>query len=157
MQKEKAMIFDSIKNKELYIANNESFNKAFEFIKRAVEQDLPAGKYEIDGNEIYASVQEYTTKNPEEGLFEGHKKYIDVQYVISGVEQIYVVDVSKTETAKEYDEKIDAAFFTCRDEYCNAVLEAGDFCIFYPHDIHKPGLSFGKNSSVKKIVVKIAI
>ena len=52
------MIFDNIRNCKMYYGVNERFEKAFDFIKKAVEENLEVGKYEIDGKEVYALVQE---------------------------------------------------------------------------------------------------
>ena len=87
------MIFDHVKNCEQYYSLHKNFEKAFDFIKRAVAENLPVGKYEIDGKDLYASVQEYQAKAPEDGKFEGHRNYIDIQYIVSGIETIEVVDI----------------------------------------------------------------
>jgi beta-galactosidase beta subunit len=52
------MIIDNTKNSTLYLGANKRFEKAFAFIEKAVKENLPAGKYEIDGKEVYASVLE---------------------------------------------------------------------------------------------------
>ena len=71
------MIFDHIENAENYYGVHKNFKKAFEFIKKALKEDLPEGKYEISGEELFASVQEYNTKKEEECKGETHKKYIN--------------------------------------------------------------------------------
>ncbi len=152
------MIFDTIKNCKNYYAVNDKFKKAFDFIKQAEKEDLPVGKYEIDGKELYASVQEYTTKVSPEGKFEGHNNYIDIQYIISGIELMEVVDIDKATAKTEYNDLKDVTFY---EDYLNAtqgVVQAGGYGIFFPHDIHKPGMSYGSTPcAVKKIVVKVKI
>ena len=56
------MILDNIKNKELYYAINPDFKAGFDFIQKAVVENLLPGTYEIDNKRIYASVQEYNSK-----------------------------------------------------------------------------------------------
>ena len=51
------------------------------FIRRAEEEKLPAGRYELDGEKLFAMIQEYETKNPEQCLYESHKRYGDIQYM----------------------------------------------------------------------------
>jgi hypothetical protein len=46
------------------------------------------GRIEIDGNAIFALIQEYQTVPSEEKKPEAHRKYIDVQYVFQGSEII---------------------------------------------------------------------
>lgn len=149
------MIFDNMKNKELYYGVNEKFEEAFKFIEKAVAENLPVGKYEIDGQELYASIQEYNSKLPENGKFEGHRNYIDIQYIISGIEAIEVVDISKAVLETEYNEAKDVELYNDNEKANRCVIEAGEYGIFFAHDIHKPGLAFDTSSPVKKIVVKV--
>ena len=152
------MIFDNIKNCEIYYGLNPKFEKAFRFIQKAVEEKLEVGKYEIDGKEIYALVQNYDSKLKENSSFEGHENYIDIQYVIEGCEMMGVVDISKAEVRDEYNPEKDITFYQDSEmaSYCTATQ--GDFCVFYPHDIHRPGMALNDSpSNVKKIVVKVRI
>ena len=151
------MIFDNMKNCELYYGSHKNFKKAFEFITKAVGENLPVGKYEIDGTELYASVQEYKSKLPENGKFEGHEKYIDIQYIISGIETIEVADISKAVSKIPYNPEKDVEFYEDVIGAHKCTVTAGEYGIFFSHDIHKPGLAFETPSTVKKIVVKVKI
>ena len=66
---------------------------------------------EIDGTKIYASVSEYTTKEYEDAKFEGHRKYIDIQYIVSGTESIEMADISKVTANTDYNENKDIEFY----------------------------------------------
>ncbi len=151
------MIFDKVSNCEKYFVANDKYEKAFEFIKKAVEEDLPDGKYEIIGDDLFASVQSYTTRKNEDCKFEGHRRYIDIQYMVSGIEAIEVVDIEKTKSNVGYSEENDVDFFENTDKACKLVIESGDYGIFLPNDIHKPGIAFESPMPIKKIVVKIKI
>ena len=150
------MIVDSIKNCETYYGSHIRFNDAFGFIKRAVEENLPVGNYEIVGKDLFAFIQEYETKLPEESAFEGHRNYIDIQYIVSGIEVMMVADISNMQESCDYKE--DIIFFQNYDKATICVIEAGEYGIFFPWDTHKPGLCFErKPEKVKKIVVKVRI
>lgn len=152
------MIIDTMKNCQLYYSVHPGFEKAFAFVKKAVAEDLPVGRYEIDGDAVFAMVQSYDTKPSEAGAFEGHEKYIDLQFVMSGAETIEVMDIAKAAVKTPYDETKDAAFFHNSEKAGVVVLEAGDYGIFFPHDTHKPGRIFGEKAvPVKKIVAKIKV
>lgn len=152
------MIFDNLKNSKMYYGVNEDFEKAFKFIEKAATEKLPTGRYEIDGDNVYAAIQEYTTKSGEDALFEGHHKYIDIQYISSGIEAMEVIDISNASEKTPYDQQYDVKFFENKTPYQKLVLQSGDFAVFYPHDLHKPGLSFeGAPTVMNKIVVKIAV
>ena len=81
------MIIDKIENAHIYTSISE-WNKQIirVYQRQLILRTLPAGKYPIDGDNIFALVSEYKTKSEAEGKLEAHRKYIDVQYVISGEE-----------------------------------------------------------------------
>ncbi len=152
------MIFDKIENARKYYANHPLFEKGFDFIKKALAEDLPVGKYEIEGKDLYASIQEYTSKVAPEGKFEGHRNYIDIQYIISGIEVMENVDIKKAELKSEYNDVKDVEFYHDNIKAGKLVAESGEYAIFFPNDIHKPGMTYGETpSTVKKIVVKVKI
>lgn len=152
------MIIDRIENSGLYHSVHPKFADAFAFIERAVKEALPVGKYELDGKALYAMVQEYDTKAPNDARFEAHKNYIDIQYIIDGVEEIDVVDITRAELETPYDPERDVAFYKATDRATKSVYESGDYGIFFPHDVHCPAKMVGNTpSKVRKIVVKIRV
>lgn len=152
------MIFDNIKNCKMYYPINPKFEKAFEFIKKAVSENAEIGTYEIDGKEIYAFIQNYDSKLKENSVFEAHKNYIDIQYIIEGCELLGVLENSHAVVKDEYNPEKDVAFYHDSDYASYCVARQGEFCIFYPHDVHSPGVAYNNvPSNVKKIVVKIHI
>lgn len=80
------MIVDKIENTPLYKNLGERIQKSFSYIKQTNLKNLNPGRYDIDGENIFALISEYQTKSEAEGKLEAHKKYIDVQYVIEGEE-----------------------------------------------------------------------
>lgn len=152
------MIIDKIENAMYYAKNNEKFQKGFDFIKEALREDLAAGRYEIDGETMYASIQEYETFAEEGRVFEGHRKYIDLQFVAEGREKLDVIDIAKADETTPYSAEIEAAFFAPQEKSWSGILAAGDFAILFPHDLHRPGSrAEGIPEKVKKIIVKIAV
>jgi biofilm protein TabA len=150
----------SINRKEFaisYFKNKERWDKAFIFLKNNDLSKLEIKRYDIDADNLYAPVSEYITKNEEEAKFEAHRKYIDIQYVISGTEQMSVAPVSSLkEVTEPYNETKDVGFMTVKD---SKSYNAGPdrFFIFFPSDIHRPSVKIGHNSQVKKIVVKVKV
>lgn len=152
------MIFDNVNNCKKYSILNDKFAKSFEFIKKVCEESLPAGKYQIiEGGELYASVQEYDSKAPENAKAEGHDKYIDIQYVVSGEEVMEVFDISKAVVKTPYNPDKDVTFYENCENASKLVLQAGEYAILYPNDIHRPGMQYKSSTPVKKVVVKVKI
>lgn len=152
------MIIDKIEHCELYYGVHKHFEKAFAFIKKAMEEKLPVGKYELDGKDLYASVQEYNSKEEAAARYEGHRKYIDIQYIVSGEEAVEVLDIEKCLPITDYNEEKDVLFFQPTEKVWKGIWTAGEYGIFYPNDIHRPGMRVdGVSAPVRKILVKIKL
>ena len=135
---------------------SENIKKGFEWLKANDLHSLAEGKYEISNDDIYANVQIYETKF--DAKYEAHRKYIDIQYVIKGVEKIGVTDINNCETCVEYDENKDLEFYNIKKQEEFVELSEGYFTVFFPQDAHKPSIACGEEKSiVKKVVVKIRI
>ena len=151
------MIIDKIENANIYKNFGERINKAFDFIENTDLKNLNPGKYEIEGKNIFALISEYQTKPESEGKLEAHRKYIDVQYVISGEERMGYAPLNKQEIIEKYKEENDIIFY--KGEKSFTKVEEGMFAIFFPVDLHMPGISTGNppraDSHVKKLVIKV--
>ena len=140
-----------------YNKNRERWGKAFKFLKDNDLSKLELKRYDIDGDNLFATVSEYISKNEETAKFEAHRKYIDIQYVVSGNE---IMNIAPLETVKEvlsaYDAMRDIEFITvCK--VVNYEASPSNFFIFFPDDVHRPGLKFGVNSRVRKVVIKVKV
>jgi YhcH/YjgK/YiaL family protein len=149
------MIIDKIENSHLYKGLSSRIEKAFEYIVKTDLKNIKPGKYEIDGEDIFALINEYKTKPESEGKLEAHRKYIDVQYVISGEELMGYVPLGQQQIIEPYKEENDIVFF--RGYKSSMKVSEGMFAIFFPEDVHMPGISTGNISDVKKLVIKVRI
>ena len=135
----------------------QSMRKAFEFLQRARGADLPDGRSEIEGSKVYVLVQSYQTRaqnaNP---TFEAHRKYIDVQCLVSGKEIIGWAPLDRVSTTVPYDKEGDALLGKVSGEYTPVHLAADQLVVLYPTDAHAPGLADGEPRPVKKIIVKVS-
>ena len=140
-----------------YFKNRERWDKAFTFLKENDLTKLEPKRYDIDGDNLYASVSEYMTKNEEDAKFEAHRKYIDIQHVINGAEQMSITPLSKKmEEIVPYDPAKDVEFMTV-NEASSYEATPDKFFIFFPSDIHRPSVKIGENKNVRKVVVKVKI
>lgn len=148
------MIKDKIQNHNIYRCLGVKFAKAFDFIIETDLAKIPTGKYEIEGEDVFAIIMEYQTKRISKNRLEAHKKYIDLQYIIHGNELIGISSL-KDESPFEVNNEKDYSLYQTECDLIN--FNEGTFMIFYPEDIHMPGISVNKDSIVKKIVIKISI
>ena len=86
-----------------YHANKKYWDEAFAFLKNNDLTKLAPGKYPIDGDNVYASITEDSTKDYDKSKWESHRKYIDLQYVISGEEKIGVAPVANLKVIVPYN------------------------------------------------------
>jgi YhcH/YjgK/YiaL family protein len=137
--------------------HTDRWDKAFTFLKDNDLTKMELKRHDIDGDNLYSPISEYMTKNEEDAKYESHSKYIDIQYVASGKEFIGVAPVSqKGEILTPYDETKDVEFMNVKQGK-NRKAAPDRFFIFFPDDLHRPGLRDGENSPVRKVVVKVKV
>ena len=144
-------------------ANSTLFKQALHFLRHTELNDIfaqvtpgHAVEMEISGRAVYAVFQTYVTKDLIEAKTEGHRRYIDIQYLHSGAEQILVTPVSQMVKDAEYDEERDL-YFPKTVDYSSFKLTAGTACILYPDDLHAPCIRIDAPTKVEKIVIKVAV
>ena len=149
------MIIDKLANSDLYCFENKRIKAAIDFLKETDFSKIEDGKYEIDGENIYYIKTKYLTKQTDEAQLEAHKKYIDVQYVFKGIEKVGYAPLMSQKVFKEYDSENDYMLFDEECDYLN--FREGMFAVFFPEDLHKPGININGPEEVIKIVIKVKI
>lgn len=149
------MIIDKIENADLYKNLGGRIKKSIDYIRETDLKKLQPGKYEIDADNIFALISEYQTKAESEGNLEAHRMYIDVQYVIAGEELVGYAPLGNQENLEPYKEENDIIFYKGKKVFIK--VSGGMFAIFFPEDVHMPGISVDKKSPVKKLVIKVKV
>ncbi|MCK9473258.1 YhcH/YjgK/YiaL family protein [Sulfurimonas sp.] len=151
------MIVDKLKNYQIYKFGT-PWQRAFEFLN-SITHETEDGRYEIDGENIFAIVMSYKTIPREKAIIESHKNYVDIQTTLRGTEgfECFFIDSLKVKTP--YDTSKDAEFYENDTPYhSRSDIPVGSFIMFYPHDAHMPCLIVGgKDEYIKKVVVKIRV
>ncbi len=162
------MILDTIDNARLYVGLHAGFAKAFEILTDKTLSQKQDGKYSVDGEKIYHTIQRYTTKPLNEGNLEAHREYIDIQFLLEGVEILGYAPLKGLATAEVYNPQKDIAFFNTPEDITKVKLEPGLFCILFPDDAHLPGRyevspaggpcrQLAGPTNVRKVVIKIRL
>lgn len=125
------------------------------FVREFKKTDMKTGRYDIHGDDLFASVGAYATEPEEDRKFENHKKYIDLQILVKGTEEIHWAPVEKLSmTSEEFSKGGDIAFYD--GDSFGYVLLSGDTCaILFENDAHKPNVMHKNAENVVKIVFKI--
>jgi YhcH/YjgK/YiaL family protein len=150
------MILDSTNNCTLYSSISPLFQKAFDHLEKTDFNKIPLGKHTIQGEDLFVIVMEYETKMASQCIMENHRKYIDIQYMVSGEENMGVTTFDGQVATTPYDETKEAAFY--KPEYASLVnVQRGQFAVFFPHDLHMPCIASGKPVTVRKAVYKVRV
>jgi len=146
---------DKVQFAEQYTLNKTIWDKAFLYLKETNLQTLPTGRHVVDGENAYAVVSEGPLKDYDKTTFESHKKYIDLQLLIRGEENMGKAPPAALTLNKPYSEENDIMFYAGEGKIYT--VPENTFILFFPSNAHRPSISPGGNKTVKKIVVKIRV
>lgn len=151
------MILDTLSQASQYTAISPRFEKAFEFLRK-VDATTPVGRYDIDGEEVYAFVQKHLTRPIEERQYEAHRKYIDLHYIVKGREVVYWAPLPLlSHITMPFSEEDDAALYSIIPEGMPYQMKEGEFTLLFPEDGHVPSCNWGEPAEVLKVVVKVKV
>ena len=147
------VIFDRLERAERYYHMHPAFEKAFAFLRQNALAELPIGRHEIDGDRMFCIISKGPGRSRAEAKLEAHRKYIDIQYVIAGTDEMgWRPTATCTLSDVSYDDDKDIEFFKDEPESWTGV-SAGSFVIFFPEDAHAPLVG---SEEIHKAVLKIA-
>lgn len=148
------MILDSLNNTQRIESLHPLFKKAFDYIKATDFSQMENGKYEIDGSRLFANLTSIYGKDKNDAMIETHKKYIDIQLPLLGVEKIgWKPGNELQQESTPYNEEKDIAFYIDRPTAFTKIYP-GQFAIYFPEDGHAPGIGQG---SIRKVIIKVQV
>lgn len=151
-----------------YFPNTKVFQIIFDYFSKCISSNsqeykrinnLPLGAFEryYLTDDIFAIEQVFQTKHRDDCFFESHKKYIDMQLVLSGSEQMEYTDITKLDVNEEYNEELDVIKYHMTDNSAKLLLQSEDLAIFFIEDGHVGMPKFVHKEIVKKTVIKLPI
>jgi biofilm protein TabA len=148
------MIFDDLQSANRYCAVHPGFAAGFALLRREDLREFPVGRHEVDGERLALIIGQDSGRTREGGILEAHERFIDIQFVVSGNEEMGWRRRSECQTLSQpYDRDRDIMFFADRPQSWFAV-PPGKFAVFFPDDAHAPLAGTGL---LYKAVVKVAI
>ena len=146
------MIVDHLDNMKKYQSLGSRISIALAYLQATDFAQFEIGEYPIEGRDIFAIVNDYALKPETEGRLEAHREYIDIQFLAQGGESIGYVPYRGQQMLSEYNVEGDYAFYAGTSSLIR--LEQQMFAIFFPEDLHMPGIG-DPDERVRKVVVKI--
>ena len=149
------MIYGTLEHLERYAALSPALAKGLKFLADTDFTGMGPGRVEIDGETVYALIQEYETK-PVNDTPEAHRKYADIQYLIDGEELIGVAPLEAMTEEVEARPEGDIWFYHGPTEPLR--LGNGRFAVLFPEDAHAPCIAVDqKPQPCRKCVVKVRV
>lgn len=161
-------IFGSFPTVRKQVAADPRFNAACAYVAEVLKKNSPSSqrvaalavgaseRIELSGG-AFALEQAYQPKAREDGFFESHRKYIDVQVIVSGNELMEVDEISRLGVTDAYQPERDFIKYGITYEASVLRMRAGDAAIFFPEDGHMPSLRWEGKEPVRKVVVKVPV
>lgn len=151
------MIYDTIEHIRSYLGLSANLDRAIEYLAAADLSKLPAGRYEVDGANVYLMIQEPEFREPSDAQFEAHRRYADIQLALEDGEAISVLPVERIAAWDSFDAEKDIGFSRVPEKGTPLPLPAGSFMILFPQDAHMPNLRCGAQTHGRKAVVKVLL
>ena len=148
------MIFDSLNHIEAYKGIHPGVYKGLQLLRDTDFSKLEDQRYEVDGEDLFFFVQSYET-NPSNDTPEAHRKYIDIQCVLSGGETMGVAPLE--EMIEEVEARPENDIWFYRGTTDVITLLPGRFAVLFPGDAHAPGVAVSSPAPVRKVVVKVKV
>ncbi len=150
------MIYDSAASTARCASLHPAFAHCLAWLA-AFDPATPDGNHDI-GLGCEARVMSYVTEPAEQRKWESHRRFIDIQWVVSGAERMDVANIAALEGATPYDDANDVLFYAnAKAPTTSVVVGAGEFTIFFPTDGHRPNIAVTTPVRVRKIVVKVPV
>lgn len=152
------MIYGNIKDTELIENLYPGFAESFRELRTYTDKTEP-GRYPLNGDLLFSNVQKYESKAPRDAKYENHRRYIDIQYIISGREKIWVTPTEGLTEADAYHDEMDYELYHATDDHTTLDMKAGDFVILFPGEAHAPGIRYDgvTPEEVRKVIVKVHV
>ena len=133
------------------------FDRAFAFLEKNDVAALADGKYPIEGERLFASVESLRTQDETTRRFEGHRKYLDIQVLLAGLEkQLYAPGLAGMNVLEDNLEQGDIAFYSSPARHGSLVLEPGQYAVYFPGEPHCPCCAANPGGdAIRKVVFKI--
>lgn len=132
-----------------------NIRKCIDYVKRNDVSNFEKGKYQIDEDRLFMNIAEYETKEEETCIWEAHRKYLDLHFIISGSEIIKIGNLNEMQI-EGYDEEQDYVKVVGRG-MADIALTEGSFLLLFPEDVHMTSVKYDKKAKIKKAIFKILI
>ena len=150
------MIIDTLDNISSYKKLSKDIYAGLIYLKN-IDNNIELGTYDIN-NRVKAIVENYETLKNNSLEFESHKRVIDIQCPIIGLERVFWSPITDMKVKKSYDNIKDITLYT--DPLLpQRYVDIGNrvFAIMFENDGHSPKNCVNHSELIKKVTIKVSI
>lgn len=114
---------------------------------------MPAGRTDIDGDNVYAVNVEVDSYIAADAQYEAHHNYADVQVQTDPAESFYFSFEPLREKVA-YDAKNDVVLYHFDNKGIHLTPQLGECMVFFPHELHLPKFAV-KHQKLRKVIFKV--
>ena len=148
------MLYGTLKHLESYRGIHPGVLRGLEILRDTDFSQLADGRYEVDGDRLFYSLQSYVNK-PANDTPEAHRTYVDIQYLVSGAEKVGVAPLE--DMTEEVEARPDGDIWFYHGPLDELTLTGDRFMVFFPGDAHAPSIALGQPQTCRKCVVKVRV
>jgi biofilm protein TabA len=150
------MLIDHLRNANKYYSISPYVAKGLLWLEKHKDDlaTMENGRYDIQGEDVYAIVNSYDTKPAADCGWEAHKVYCDIHYSVTGSERIAYSHISRMKESQAYNVEKDYSLYQGEGDW--VAVRENMFCLLLPEDVHAPGAFLDNESTfLKKVVIKL--
>ncbi|MDH2917929.1 MAG: YhcH/YjgK/YiaL family protein [Sideroxydans sp.] len=148
------MIFATLPLFSRYLTLHPLFPAAYAYLRDTDLNALAPGVHQIIDQQLFVIVEHANGRTRAEAKLEAHRRYIDIQLVLAGLDEMGWQALSDcNQPIDEHNLERDIRFFDDAPATWIAVPPA-HFCIFFPDDAHAPLVGSG---AIRKVIMKVAV
>lgn len=152
--KDLEMIADKLDHIHLYRVPVDGLEQALAWLEGTDTLNLGPGRYPLGDSGAVAILAEAVTVPADEEEWEAHRRFADLQVVLSGEERMGFAPLSAMTPKGEYSAEEDCVLLEGSGNFM--LVREGGFAVFMPQDAHKAMLSTDSGpGKVRKVVFKL--
>jgi YhcH/YjgK/YiaL family protein len=132
-------------------------NAVLAYLRETDFLSMEPGQYPLHSG-MTAHVVDLKTQPDDTLLPEVHRQFIDVHFLCKGQERMgFAPDSGRNQVAEDQLKERDLMFYQPVEHEHFLNMTPGWYAVFFPSDVHRPGIQQNISEVVRKVVVKIPV
>jgi len=150
------MIYANLGTEHYSFGMPEKIKKILAYIKNHDFSKI-SGAFDIESENVSGRVLDMELRTVSESFPETHVDFIDVQVWLSGEEGLGYTAKSSQHSIRQSDPNHDIYFWNPPEGEQFFAAHPGDVMVFFPDDLHRPGILTPNSRFARKVVIKVRV